>query len=110
MVWYRWPARSAKQQSLRSKFAQAHSPFAPFVELIDLVQLGLKQLDLYLIHDPRAVTPETWPEFEKFKKEGLVKSIGVSNYPLEQLKSLIKEAKVVPAVNQVICALLHLLL
>ncbi|KAJ3476647.1 hypothetical protein NLI96_g11019 [Meripilus lineatus] len=67
-----------------------------------LSELGLKQLDLYLIHDPRAVTPETWPEFEKFKKEGLVKSIGVSNYPLEQLKSLIKEAKVVPAVNQIL--------
>ncbi|KAI0789823.1 Aldo/keto reductase [Abortiporus biennis] len=67
-----------------------------------LNNLGLKQVDLYLIHNPRIVPPGTWEQFEKIQADGLAKSIGVSNYTLEQLQVLIKEAKVVPAVNQIL--------
>lgn len=44
-------------------------------------QLGLDYIDLYLIHSPRLCDGDirgTWKEMEKLKKEGLVKSIGVS--------------------------------
>ena len=44
-------------------------------------QLGLDYVDLYLIHHPRLCDGDirgTWKEMEKLKKEGLVKSIGVS--------------------------------
>ncbi|KAK7681594.1 hypothetical protein QCA50_015327 [Cerrena zonata] len=73
-------------------------------EAIDdsLKNLGLKQVDLYLIHSPRIVPPGTWQTFEKIQEAGLTKSIGVSNYDLEQLQALVKEAKVVPAVNQIL--------
>ena len=37
----------------------------------------------------------------KLKESGKVKSIGVSNFNIEQLERIIKETGVVPAVNQV---------
>ncbi|KAJ3523348.1 hypothetical protein NM688_g8745 [Phlebia brevispora] len=68
-----------------------------------LQKLGLKSVDLYLIHNPASLTiyPGLWSQFEKFQELGLTKSIGVSNFNLEQLQSLVSRAKVVPAVNQI---------
>ncbi|TFK70964.1 Aldo/keto reductase [Pluteus cervinus] len=69
-----------------------------------LTKLGLKQVDLYLIHMPNTVAgrfAEAWREFEKIKADGLAKSIGVSNFTLEQLQEIIKTAHVKPAVNQI---------
>jgi len=67
-------------------------------------KLGLKQVDLYLIHNPSLVTKNlevSWREFEKLKDDGAVKSIGVSNFTVSQLKDLLKIAKIKPAVNQI---------
>ncbi|KAF8628633.1 hypothetical protein AX15_003768 [Amanita polypyramis BW_CC] len=68
-----------------------------------LSRLGLEYLDLYLIHHPRTIKDfeNSWKEFEKIKKDGLSKSIGVSNFDLEQLQTLIKTASIKPAVNQI---------
>lgn len=38
-----------------------------------------------------------------FQKSGKVKSIGVSNFNIQQVDRIIKETGVVPAVNQVEC-------
>ncbi|KAJ7453532.1 Aldo/keto reductase [Mycena galericulata] len=68
-----------------------------------LSNLGLKYVDLYLIHQP-SVVPDidgTWKKFETIKKDGLAKSIGVSNFTLPQLQSLVQHALVWPAVNQI---------
>ena len=46
---------------------------------------------------------ETWREMEKLKDEGLVKRIGVSNFTLPKLKSLLEQCTVKPVVNQVYC-------
>ena len=46
-----------------------------------LKKLGLDYVDLYLIHSPRVSgsdIPGSWKEMEQLKKEGKVKSIGVS--------------------------------
>ncbi|EEB98071.1 hypothetical protein MPER_02485, partial [Moniliophthora perniciosa FA553] len=70
-----------------------------------LNKLGLKYIDLYLIHNPIFVPDQNleaaWREFEKLKEDGLVKSIGLSNTGLEDLQKLVKTAKVKPAVNQI---------
>jgi len=68
-----------------------------------LSNLGLKYVDLYLIHQPRFL-PEidpVWKEFEVLQKDGLAKTIGVSNFTLEDLQSLVQKATVWPAINQI---------
>ena len=44
---------------------------------------------------------ETYKEMEKLLETGKVKSIGVSNFSIKTLESLLPHVKVVPAVNQV---------
>ncbi|KAG6864526.1 hypothetical protein C0991_008927 [Blastosporella zonata] len=66
--------------------------------------LGLKFVDLYLIHHPRLIEHDvegSWRDFEKIKEDGLARSIGVSNFKLMQLQVIIKVAKIKPAVNQI---------
>ncbi|KAF7326705.1 Aldo/keto reductase [Mycena sanguinolenta] len=65
--------------------------------------LGLKFVDLYLIHNPRFFNDldSVWREFEAIQEAGLAKSIGVSNFTLKPLQSLVRNARVIPAVNQI---------
>lgn len=69
--------------------------------------LGLDYLDLYLIHwpsnkkDGAQVNADTWRAFEKLQKDGLIKSIGVSNFMVHHLKSLMETAEIIPSVNQI---------
>ena len=48
-----------------------------------------------------ATTYKAWRELEKMYGEGLVRTIGVSNFSAPQLVDLVKFNRVVPAVNQV---------
>ncbi|KAG6914164.1 hypothetical protein DXG01_002002 [Tephrocybe rancida] len=69
-----------------------------------LDKLGLKYVDLYLIHQPRHVAHDfegSWKELETAKELGLARSIGVSNFNIEQLQTIVKTAKIKPAVNQI---------
>lgn len=43
----------------------------------------------------------TWREMEKLVDEGLVKSIGVSNFNIRRLKLLLKDARIKPVTDQV---------
>ncbi len=45
---------------------------------------------------------DTWEALEQCVHEGLVKSIGLSNFNHEQIDRLLMLAKIKPAVNQVI--------
>jgi methylglyoxal/glyoxal reductase len=70
-----------------------------------LERLGLSYVDLYLIHAPRAPSPEdrlaSWRGLEKLQREGLCRAIGVSNYAVRHLEELRAHSEVVPAVDQV---------
>jgi 2,5-diketo-D-gluconate reductase A len=69
-----------------------------------LERLELSHLDLYLIHWPvpaHDLYVETWKAFVELQSEGLVRSIGVSNFQPEQLERVIAETGVAPAINQV---------
>ncbi len=66
-----------------------------------LEKLKLDHADLYLLHWHVDGGLKAWKELEQFQKEGLVKSIGVSNYMPEHLEELIANSNVVPAVNQI---------
>ncbi|TDL80912.1 aldo/keto reductase [Peribacillus frigoritolerans] len=65
-------------------------------------KLGLEYLDLYLIHWPvEGKYKDTWRALETLYKEGKVKAIGVSNFQIHHLEDVIKDAEIVPMVNQV---------
>lgn len=69
-----------------------------------LERLGVDHVDLYLIHWPvpsagRYV--DAWKEIVAARDEGLVTSIGVSNFLPEHLENLIGRTGVAPAVNQI---------
>jgi 2,5-diketo-D-gluconate reductase A len=69
-----------------------------------LERLELSHLDLYLIHWPAPAQDkyvETWKAFVELQQEGLVRSIGVSNFEPEHLERVIAETGVTPAINQV---------
>lgn len=96
-----------------------------------LSDLGLKQLDLYLIHfpiaqkfvpfetryppgwhfDPAAAQPrmeevripiaDTWRAMERLVDDGLVKHIGICNFGTSLLRDLLSYARIRPAVLQV---------
>ncbi|KAF8063229.1 Aldo/keto reductase [Lyophyllum atratum] len=69
-----------------------------------LAKLGIKSTDLYLIHTPATVLHDlegAWKELEKVKEDGLTRSIGISNFNVEEMQKIMKVAKVKPAVNQI---------
>lgn len=69
-----------------------------------LANMGLDYLDLYLIHWPNPSQDrylETWQGLIELQKQGLVKSIGVSNFLPEYIDRLVQETGVTPAINQV---------
>ena len=67
-----------------------------------LERLGLDYVDLYLIHWPvPGCFGNTWKAMEKLREQGKVKSIGVSNFSIQDLELLKTVSDVIPAVNQV---------
>ncbi|KIK63292.1 hypothetical protein GYMLUDRAFT_222381 [Collybiopsis luxurians FD-317 M1] len=70
-----------------------------------LKNLGVTYIDLYLIHHPRLAVPDiptAWKQMEQLKEQGLVKSIGVSNFGVNDLATLLASAKIPPAANQIL--------
>ncbi|KAI7724793.1 hypothetical protein M8C21_031218 [Ambrosia artemisiifolia] len=87
-----------------------------------LKNLGVSYLDLYLMHRPEnsavgdATDPpansgdlyrriwsklnSTWKSMERLVELGLVRAIGLSNFDEQQIREVLKHAKIVPAVNQ----------
>lgn len=66
-----------------------------------LKNLGLGYIDLYLIHQPYGDVPGAWKAMEEAKKEGKIRSIGVSNMTLKILNSFVRQFDTMPSVNQV---------
>lgn len=67
-------------------------------------RLGLDYLDLHLIHWPVPSVgkyAEAWRALVDLRAEGLVRSVGVSNFTEEHLDRIIADSGVTPAVNQI---------
>ncbi len=86
-----------------------------------LSDLQIDYLDLYLIHWPVVLKPdvsfpktpegfetlenvpleETWAGMEKLKENGLAKHIGVCNFNIKNLNTIMADAQIAPEMNQV---------
>lgn len=69
----------------------------------NLDELGVNYANLMLVHRPprQGFGKELWEGLIRAKQDGFAKDIGVSNYSIEQLQSLIDATDAVPAVNQI---------
>jgi 2,5-diketo-D-gluconate reductase A len=69
-----------------------------------LDRMRLDYVDLLLMHWPlpkRGQFVSTWHTFEKLHSDGRARAIGVSNFKPAHLDTLLAEASIVPAVNQI---------
>jgi 2,5-diketo-D-gluconate reductase A len=67
-------------------------------------KLRRETLDLYLIHWPRPRVNryvESWKALVRLQKDGMIRSIGVSNFNRDHLERIIGETGVTPSVNQI---------
>lgn len=67
-------------------------------------RLGVDRVDLYLIHWPLPRADryvDSWRAMIKLREEGLVRSIGVSNFTAAHIERLEKETGVLLTVNQI---------
>jgi 2,5-diketo-D-gluconate reductase A len=69
-----------------------------------LERLGLDYLDLHLIHWPNPRVDkytEAWRALVELREEGLIRSVGVSNFAEDHLTRIIDDSGVTPVVNQI---------
>lgn len=103
-----------------SKVAAEHKTYDSAKQSIDetLLKTGLDYLDMMIIHssqpwvkvnqsDDRYVegNREAWRALEDAYNDGKLKAIGVSNFQIGDIESLVETAKIKPMVNQI---LLHI--
>lgn len=73
-----------------------------FLESLD--KLALDYVDLYLIHWPvpmAGMFVDAWETMIQLRDEGLAKSIGVCNFNINHLQTLLDKTGVMPVVNQI---------
>ena len=76
-----------------------------------LSDLGLDYLDLYLIHwpanelqfgkDANQLNVDTWKAMERLHEEGLIRSIGLSNFMQHHAEPVMAKANICPMVDQI---------
>ena len=103
-----------------SKVAAEHKTYDSAKQSIDetLLKTGLDYLDMMIIHSPQPWAEvnqsenryiegnrEAWRALEDAYNDGKLKAIGVSNFQIGDVESLVETAKIKPMVNQI---LLHI--
>jgi 2,5-diketo-D-gluconate reductase A len=66
-----------------------------------LERLGVDHVDLYIIHWPQGGPTWAWPGMQRAHEAGYARSIGVSNFNVDELEAVMAAADIPPVVNQV---------
>jgi len=91
---------SREEVFITTKFFPARKDPVAEVER-SLQRLGVDYVDLYLIHWPEGGPTWAWPGMERARELGHARSIGVSNFGVDDLRQLLATATVPPVVDQV---------
>ena len=88
---------------ITSKLCQSRPSYGQAKENVkgSLRRMRLDYLDLMLIHWPMGNDSDIWQAFEDLVKEGYLRAIGVSNFYPKTYEALVKNATIIPAVNQI---------
>lgn len=87
-----------------TKVSEANQGYQSTIDSVkeSLRKLQMDYVNLLLVHWPiQRAFFDTWRAFEELKKEGLTKSIGVSNFQIIHLQYLATQAHEMPVVNQI---------
>lgn len=99
--------RERKKIFITTKISDSNQGYENTLRSIkkSLESLKIDYLDLLLIHWPReddfSTTLESWRAMLKMNMDGLVQSIGVSNFTINMIEQVFSIYGVMPAVNQV---------
>ena len=85
---------------ITTKFYPGHKDASAEAEK-SLERLGVDHVDLYIVHWPQGGPTWAWPGMEQARAKGYTRSIGVSNFSVSELETLLGVAAVPPVVNQV---------
>ena len=85
---------------LTTKFYPARTDPAAEAEQ-SVRRLGVDHLDLYIIHWPQKGPTWAWPGMEAARERGYARSIGVSNFSVDELEQVMAVASAPPVINQV---------
>lgn len=90
---------------LTTKIAPANFGFKSTRKAIQnsLENLQVDYIDLMLLHQPFGNYIDAWKTLEVAVDDEKLRSIGVSNFNIEQVEEVISTAKVKPVINQVEC-------
>ncbi len=91
---------------ITSKLPGRHHGYAEAITCAheSLYRMGVDYLDLFLIHWPNPLADryvEAWQALVDLQRDGLLRSIGVSNFLPEHLNRIIAQTGVTPSVNQI---------
>ena len=101
-----------------SKVAAEHKTYESAAVSIDetLAKMGLDYLDMMIIHSPQPWVEvnqsenryvegnrAAWRALEDAYKAGKLKAIGISNFQVGDIESLLETAEIKPMVNQILC-------
>lgn len=64
-------------------------------------ELGVDQLDIVYLHWPAEGLSDAWKVLEQYKDEGIIRTIGVSNFTMKMLEEFKQSANIPPALNQI---------
>lgn len=78
--------------------AQFHNPETAIEEALEKLDIGY--IDMMLLHHPGTDDVKAYLAMEKYVKEGIIRSLGLSNWYIQELNSFLPQVHIKPALVQ----------
>lgn len=93
-----------KELWIQSKLTTDEHGYHRTIEAVktSIKKMGLEYLDCFLVHSPfGGKLVETWDALLKLKADGLLRTVGVSNYDVRHIQALVDHGRPLPVMNQI---------